>query len=531
MRYRALTAIITALGLAASAAGQEVVLSSDVSHAVAANPCLSFSNPAGIGTLNVGKVAEAVLSFDKDNGGLTDIDSSKDSWQGEARTESYMKYNDRTSLYGKMSWSYFRGQQMSGSALMHPQYYPVNFLESVDTCVGIKYQEAIDLEGGLSHLFNDRLTGGLKVKYEVADRTKLKDPRFCAKWMDLEFTSGVLFKRNARTTLGVDLSFVRSVESLSAKSFGTKDRQYYIFVDYGSFYGNREIFEGDEYYVSVSNTRPMAVNDYGIDFQIVRKGAFEWTHDFGYSLRDGHFGQRGSTTVTFCEFMSHVAHYNGSVISRSADNFSKISLDAEFSYSSNNENSYSKSTEPGHSTVVNYHGSNNVFSGLQGAAKLSYDRFVGVSGFRPEWEYGASATGLYRGRTTTLYPYVREQMLVQAGASLYCLRNVARTGGVLSLRADAGFAMGFDDEIHDRALASTTAKTPRSADVWLNRQSEFETAPRVSAGVGVSRTWQLASGRWVQVGVKDAFTALLSAPQYLQGSFRNAATVTVSLGL
>lgn len=530
MRYRALTAILTALGLAATAAGQEAVLSSDIGHAVVSNPCLSFSNPAGTGTLNVDKVAEAVLSFDKDNGGLTDINSSKDSWQGGARTESYMKYDDRTSIYGKMSYSYFRGQQMSGSALMNPQLYPIDFLEAVDTCRGTKYQEAINLAGGVSRTFGSRLTGGLKVEYEAADRTKLKDPRFCAKWMDLDMTAGVLFRRSATTTLGVDLSYARSVESLSAKSFGTKDRTYFIFVDYGSFYGNNEIFDGDENYVSVSVSRPMAVNEYGIDFQVVRKGSLEWTHDFGYSLRDGHFGQRGSTTVTFCEFMSHTAHYNGSVISRDAVNFSRISLDADFSYSSNDENSYSKSTDPGHSTVVNYHGSNNVFSGLQGSAKLSYDRFAGISGFRPEWEYGASADGLYRYRKTSLYPYVREQSLVQAGASLYCLRNVARTSGVLSFRADACFVMGFGDDVKDISLAASN-KTPRSADVWLNLQSEYETAPRAGFGLGVSRTWPLASGRWIQVGAKDSFSALLGAPQFLQGRFRNAVTAAVKLGL
>ena len=83
---------------AENAAGQQRAALRDFDYTVSANPELSFSNPAALSTLHTDRLARASLLFDKENGGLRDIDTSHDSWRGEAFTESYMKYSDRVSL-------------------------------------------------------------------------------------------------------------------------------------------------------------------------------------------------------------------------------------------------------------------------------------------------------------------------------------------------------------------------------------------------------------------------------------------------
>lgn len=522
---------------AENAAGQQRAALRDFDYTVSANPELSFSNPAALSSLHTDRLARASLLFDKENGGLRDIDTSPDSWRGEAFTESYMKYSDRVSLYGKMSYSYDRGRKMGANILMEPSFNPINFLEAADTTIGTRYKETITLDGGLSYRLNDRLVAGLKASYSTADRTKLKDPRALSKWMDLGATAGIYSVSAGNTRFGVDLSWRRTIESLEAKSFGTIERNYYVFVDYGSFYGKRELFDGDENYISASGSstagsaRPMVNNFYGIDFQLVTGSRVRLFQELGYKFRDGHYGQRGSTTVTFCEFNAHQGCYSALLTAPSRDGGEhRIGFDAGFSWTANNENVFRKTTEPGKNTVVEYFGSNQVLSAIKADAALSYVRRTG-SVTLPVWEYGLSARGAMNMLTTTVYPFERKRDVIRTAAELFIVRNLEHSSGLLSLRAAASFAMGFGGVPVDRTIVSSTAQPPRSAADYMHRQTEFETAPRVGFSLGVSHTWPLGGRRTLKAGVSDRFTSLLQTPQYLDGRFRNIAAISIELGL
>lgn len=522
---------------AENAAGQQRAALRDFDYTVSANPELSFSNPAALSTLHPDRLARASLLFDKENGGLRDIDTSPDSWRGEAFTESYMKYSDRVSLYGKMSYSYDRGRKMGANIMMEPSCNPINFLEAADTTVGVRYKEMITLDGGLSYRIGDRLAAGLKVSYSSADRTKLKDPRVLNKWMDLGATAGIYSISAGNTSFGVDLSWRRTIESLEAKSYGTIERNYYVFVDYGSFYGKRELFDGDENYISASGSsttgsaRPMVNNFYGVDFQLVTGSGVRLFQELGYKFRDGHYGQRGSTTVTFCEFYAHQGSYSVLLTAPSHEGGEhRIGFDAGFSWTANNENVFRKTTEPGKNTVVEYFGSNRVLTAMKANAALSYVRRTG-SVTLPAWEYGLFARGTMNNLTTTIYPFERSRDIICAGADCFVVRNLPCPSGLLSLRAAATFSMGFGGVPIDRTIVSSTAQSPRSADDYMHRQTEFETAPRAGFGLGVSHTWPLDGRRTLKAGVSDRFDALLSSPTYLDGRFRNIAAISIELGL
>ena len=87
--------------------------------------------------------------------------------------------------------------------------------------------------------------------------------------------------------------------------------------------------------------------------------------------------------------------------------------------------------------------------------------------------------------------------------------------------------MGFGNPASDRQLATSSSPAPLSFDARLNRQFEFETAPRAGLGIGCTYTRIFTEKFAAYVRIQNGLTALLSAPQYLDGRIRNVATLTV----
>ena len=267
-------------------------------------PWVRSSNPAGIATLPVGKTSTVRASLEKKNGGLMDLHESRDCFRPSLDAASYMRISDRITFYGRMNYSYFKGKDMGGQILMDPYYNPINFLESVDTTTGTKTLEEYTLEGAMAYSLNDRLTLAGKVSYQSADYAKRKDPRSYNQWMDLDASVGARYSlADGKTAFGVSLNYVKTVETVAEKLFGTIDRQYYCFVDYGGSFGKVEVIDGDNGYLSVSNERPMFNQFFGGSAQAGFKvGGVDAFLDLGAAYRKGYFGKKASGSVRFCDF-------------------------------------------------------------------------------------------------------------------------------------------------------------------------------------------------------------------------------------
>ena len=209
-----------------------------------ANPWLTSINAAGLGTLSTDRTSYAEAFFDKENGGIIPVEGSDDSWCAGIGTKSYVKISDRLAFRGELSYSYFHGRNMGGHYLIDPSYNPVNFLESTETTTGIKVKETYRLLGGMSYALSDRWSLGANISYEMADYAKRKDPRTKSQWMDLDISAGARFAPSDRFSAGLDLQYVRTVETLDGDIFGTTNRQYFTFIDFGGYLGYVEAFDG-----------------------------------------------------------------------------------------------------------------------------------------------------------------------------------------------------------------------------------------------------------------------------------------------
>ncbi len=512
------------LCLAASAAGQGQVR--DFRHASGENPLLGMGNAALLATLSDKGFSEATLDFSKENGALISLEESPNSWRAGAGTSSYRRISDRIVLSGKLTYSYFRGLNMGGPVLMSPRTSAINFLEEDLSTVGTKKRETYSLEGGMSYSFNPRVSAGIKLDYTSADQTKFKDPRFLGTLMDLGVAPGVMVRCSDKFTIGTNLIYRHSIEQLSAGNFGTVERQYFMLVDQGGFFGGREEFVGDMGYVSLSNTRPMPDDRYGLSVQVSAGSGVTFAGEVTGLWRTGYYGSRTSTSVVFCEFHGPEARLKSYLSIPSGNNLHKLELGAGMHMLSNMTNSYTFKAEMGQATVIEYQGQKETLSRMDVDARLGYTLEMGVGGFRPKWILGASADAFMRNQTTTIYPDYRNHNVLNVAAALNAERNISIPSSNLGIVADVLFAMGGGNPADDGTYTGGTSKV-KSFDLWLNRQFEFDTAMRAGASLSVVWTWLGFKKLAPYIKVSDSFLSLFAAPEYLDGRFRNVASVSM----
>ena len=510
--------------LAVFAAGQEA--GRNFTYFEDTHPEFRFINAASLSSFGEGKVSTAFISSQKDNGKLISISDSPDGWSANTGTESYMRISDRIAIWGNLSYTYFRGQDMGAQILVSPDDNPVNFLEEDLTTVGEKKKESYYVAGGLAYAFSNRFSGGVHIDYTACDQVKYKDPRFLDVLMDMNVAPGLMLSFSDDFSLGFNLLYRHSVEQLSAGSYGTKDKTYHILVDLGGFYGYREIFEGDNGYVSLSNIRYLYSDWYGVGLQAITGNRVKTTHDLQAAIRSGYFGSKTSGSVVFCECSGPSVSYSLSSLLQSGDNLHKLALSASWVSLSNYTNSYKATIIPGMNTEITYQGQTRTLDRNDIDASLAYTMFKGVGGYLPQWEFDAAANTSCRFQSTLIYPFQRDWSSIRAGLSVKACRNIASGHSIYSCALSTGFHTGFGNPRGDSSSASGST-TLKSFDDYSNRQFEYETAARMGAGIELIYT-RIISARFVPYAkISDSFVSLLSDPQYLDGKTRNVATVSL----
>ncbi len=524
MRFRIPVICVLGFCLAASAAGQGPVR--DFRLELENNPLLGFSNAACLASLRDDGFSEAAAAFNKENGGVVPLSESPDAWSVDVGTRAFRRVNDKIVFSGKLSYSYFRGARMGGPILMNPEESAINFLEEDESTVGTKKRESYSLQGGLSYSLSERWSLGVKTEYKAEDQTKYKDPRFLNVVADLSVSPGVMFRPSGRFSIGGNLIYCHRLEQLSAGTFGTIERQFDILVDQGGFLGTKEVFDGDMGYVSDQNTRPMTDDRYGLSLQTVFGNKTRLYVQLTGLWRSGFYGSRTSTSVVFCEFRGPEVKAETILLVPAGENQHRVALDAGFRPLSKLTNSYSYKAEAGKTTTIEYHGQNETLSRSDLDARLDYSFRKGVSGYRPDWIFGASADFFMRKENTSIYPDYRDRHFLNVDLGLSAERNFKSASNCFTIGGSLSYLQGWGDPKQDGSYSQGNSKL-KSFDDWLYRQFEYDTASR--AGGGISLAWTSLRPKRVAPYLKlsDRFVSLLAEPQHLQGRFRNEATLTL----
>ena len=516
-----LISLILTLALPLYAAGQVRNNMRDIEYLRSSQPWLSSSNAAGLSEMPFNRIATAEGFFSKHDGGLIGIEESANSLEAGISTEAFVKASERVVLYGNLSYSYFDGKDMGGPIFMNPSYNPINFYESSETTIGTKNRELYNLIGGVSYSINNKWSIGARFDYETGDQAKLKDPRILNVWMDLGVSAGVRFKPSEKFSVGANLIYERTLEAIRGGIYGTTDKQYFTYVDYGGFYGSRETFEGRYERVAVGETRPMFNSFYGGSLQLEAGKDIKVFNEFSFLIRSGYYGKRSSTTVTFTEHSSNILEYKGILTAGRGSNLHRVGINFRYEDLANNENIYRMNTELGDYTKVEYFGQNEILQRTDINGSLSYTGYLGVDNYRPKWEYGLKADAQMRNSVTTIYPFYRTSSVTCVNAHIHGKRNISvRDKNIITIGLDGYFATGFGNPKQDGRLASSTSDAPRSMDFYLNRDFEYKTSMQ-AGGLVTCRYTRLFKKVATYIEANDSYNLMFKQAEYLSGNSRN----------
>lgn len=529
MHIHRIAALFAAALLSIPSFAQSEALNRDFGYIVGTNPYLTLSNPALSGRMECDHISVASVSFLKENGALKPLQDSPDCFTGDVNTESFVRISDKIAFHGKLSYSFFRGKDMSGQILLEPENSPINFLESTDVNIGVKKFEFCDLVGGISYNFNERWSAGLSVDYRSGDRFKTKDPRFNNKLMDFDIVLGTAFTPSEGFTAGISLNFRDRVETLKGKIFGTTDQQYFIYTDKGGFWGVMEQLDGDYNYLSDATMNPMIDYYYGGALQLVFGERVKFSNELSFLFRSGTYGRKSSPLVDFFIYNGPQASYSGKLLIPSGGNLHQVELYGEFDKLNNSENIFKYITPVGRVTTVEIYGTNALLarSDIKGSASYTFNHKV--TGGRPASQLGIRADYFSRSQKVTSHPFFRNSSFTRIDATLFGEKSIISGLNLFSFNAAASYHTGFGVAKADGSFSEGASSSMKSFDDYLYKQFEYDTASRVSGTLGIGYARALNDRFALSIGLKDTFMYMLSQPQYLAGRTRNMALISVGL--
>ena len=519
---------ISALALCSSFAGaaQEYDGLRDFNYVKAVTPVLNLSNPAALAGWD-GRISQASARFDKANGGLASLTQSADSYEVSAGTESFFRISDRIAFYGNIDWSFFNGKDMGGPILMDPEYNPVNFYEDDATTLGTKKKESYSLKGALSYRFSDRWAGGLSVKFDGSDQTKVKDPRFLNYWTDLSFDAGLSFRPSKSVLIGASGFYRNTLESIQGGISGKTDQSYFFQIDRGGYFGTVAELVGNRAELSPSEKRPMNNNLFGGALQIAVSDRF--FSEVSFTARDGYYGRKSSSSAVFFEFTGYEIRYNGAILFPAGRSIHRIGLSAGYTVTASFENTFEYVTPTGGVTVVEYTGQKYLTDRTILDGTFSYRWFYG-GGQRPDLTVGVDLSAYSKEDYTEIYPFHRNHGFTRFDADLFVSKDFHLGGkSVFNVEAHGLYRTGFGVEKEDGQFTAATSSVIKSFDQWLGPQFEYETASR--AGGILSLSWIPAVKKPLTPYLKlsDSYVTLLQDPVHLKGRKRNIASVSVGI--
>lgn len=494
-----------------------------------ASPWLTCQNRAGLYNLPVLKVVNAQIDAQKTYGGYKDISESPDALEGCVNTQAYTKVSEKVSFYGDMSYSYFHGKNMGGPVLMNPDGNAINFYEYPNENIGTKTKELYTLDGGMSYRLNDAFSLGVSGHYQSGNYSKRKDPRNLNRWMELGLSMGIMNRFSDVIAIGADIRYRRTVESISSRIYGITGQNYFYFVDYGASLGKVEVLGSDNYFISSSTERPVLNNYFGGAIQIELGDPEEghsFFNEFAYTRRAGSYGDKASSEILFSHNNGDAFTYKGIVtIRETAEHHVSIGLD--YSITENFLNSFSVLSNPGENLEVEYYGDAQTQERAIMAGSLGYEALIGGSRFRPSWRVAADLSLTRDDVEAYYYPYTRHQRADVAILGLRASHAIVGRKNIFEIGANATLKAGRGDKASDNVLVDIYGPAPRTAQEYLDASWEFRTAAAAASGLSFTYTRTIRKDLSVFIGVKEKFGSLLKKPEYLDGRFRNATTISI----
>ena len=455
-------------------------------------PWLTSENAAGLTSLSTNdKTSELSLYGGLYSGDMRSYNEAKKGYKWGAKGISYYPILDHIAVWGEVDYSSVIGRDMTGSYFINPAQTPFNLIEFTEENPGDKQLETYHLAGAVGTKFSHKFSGGLKMDYTAANYTKRKDLRHTNSLMDMTVTAGLNYRFTERFTLGANYAYRRRNESLLLSMYGTTDKLYYTLVDYGAFFGKRELFS-DTGYTKENETKPLFDTYHGGSLQFSwRIGtSWEWFNEISFHMRDGFYGNNSPSTTVYSTHTGKTLTHKGQLAYAGLRSSHTLRIEAKQHKVENRENIYDfRNDEVGINYYV-YLGDAEVGTRTEQTITLQYIGRLGIDKGLPRWKLDLKLDYDHREQKAVNYPDYRKQDVAwwQLAASLE--RNFLHGRNLYTVGVCGGYGSGYGDRFKDgRYNISNEAETlTRTLDMLLMRDYEYHTATHILVGSNMRYT-------------------------------------------
>jgi hypothetical protein len=488
---------------------------------------LGSRNAAGLLFAPAGKISMAEAFAGKGGGGFVNYYQSDDSYEWGAVAESYYRLNDRVVLYGKVRYTNFTGQNMTGSAFINPGYNAFDLSEMADSTRGTKNMETFLLTGGVATHLGHGISLGGKVDYRTANYAKYRDLRHTNKLLDLTASAGLNYQLPTNDDswsliAGGCYLYRRSVEGLSFNMYGVTDKQYYTLINFGSFYGNSELWStsGSKSYTIDSKPMFNEFNGGALQLNLRLQNGWNVFAEGIYLNRTGYYGKKSPNTYVFTNHNGTETTVNGVLAYNHADARHSLSLQAGKEHLENYELISHEDTQGSRSNII-YTGKNLMLNRNITTFHAEYTGSFGVKDFCPAWQFKAGGDYFSRNQHVSVYPYYRLQNIRNYNAYASASRNIRngknQYGITLGVLYGAGGGTPKDDKTY--APPSSQQKPPKSLDNLLYQEYDYLTASRLSVHTALEYARNVNPALCAYVNLKFDLTYAIKTEYISQKSF------------
>ena len=448
---------------------------------------LTISNASALTRFNAPNIAEAEISLTKQKGGLANYFDSPNTNQIDVSVEAINRLNNRIVVAGGISYNYFSGKDMTGSAFINPTRKPFDITESTLEYPGRKHRDTYQLGGAIGYDLWKGYALGARFDYTAANYAKYKDLRHKNKLMDMSLSAGFYAPVAEWLNLGANYTYHRNTESLNFKIYGTNENIYRSLINYGAFMGQTEQF-GSEGYTDKSREMPLFEDGHGGNFQIELRPTEQLSAfgSIGFSKGEGYYGTRSPYTVSCTQHERNITEIDFSLAYQPLSRMTRHRLDFSFSNEklANRAEVVRELINSSGAYYYEYYDPVETGDKQWQDISLGYTAQLGIKGETPTWQLTASWQWGRQDQLAYLYPFYRKQAICHYELSAGVERNILLKHGLLTLALDGAFRKGSGAPYEDGAFVTPNDKqtSPSTMNSFLYREYQYLTAPQYAIG-------------------------------------------------
>lgn len=444
---------------------------------VRGNFWMSESNPAGIRQDTTLHSAYAEIYGKGAYNGFRNSSEAQSPWNVGAKTEA-LTHLRKFSMAGHFGFE--QDWVGSSSGAMFSGCYPLNFYEFTP---GMKTRQTYSVGGRISVDVAPLWRLGAGIDFRSSNRAKIKDIRYTDYSLEFEFTPGVVYCGKG-FSIGLNYILGKNSETVTAEQVGTKQPEYYAFIDKGLYYGKYELWTGSGVHLSeagVSGT-PLREVSNGVAFQLQ---ATRFFLGFEYLHSSGKAGEKQSI---WYRFPSDQFSLRLGDVFESKGFEHRFELSANIKNQRNNETILEKVTENGVTTTREY-GSNQILQRKAANAELEYSLSDGRHTLDVVLGTDESVS-----TASQMYPLVIREDLAQWYASVGGTAQIKR----FTLHLGLGYRGGslHSDQSLENEESGVESSLFRLEDVYRT-DMEYMTAHRLSGALALR--YDIYKGLYIQL--------------------------------